>query len=241
MKQRDISGNLSNWDYISSYSDWMYRSYGKWVGKRVFDVGAGMGRMIRYYVEQCENVIATDIFSEQVDYMNQMYAQYPQFHAEKLDILTDDLERFQGQFDTVLCINVLEHLADDEMAVSKMKSLLTPSGHCIIFVPAMSRLYCALDRNVSHYRRYDKGMVRKLAERNAMKVVHDSYFNFCGIVPYWLKGKRLKNTEKSFSSDFNEKNTKIYNWAAKILEPIERAIPPMAGLSEIVILQKTEN
>ena len=238
MRQKNISNNLNNWEYINEYSDWMYRSYKKWVGKRVFDVGAGMGRMIKYYIEQCENVIATDIFSEQVSYMNQKYAQYPQFHAEVLNILTDDLKRFKGQFDTVLCIKVLEHLENDEEAVMKMKSLLSSGGFCIIFVPAMSFLYCALDKNVSHYRRYDKGMVKALAEKNEMKVIQDKYFNFCGMLPYWIRGRKLKNTAKSFSSDFNEKNTRMYNLAAKILEPVEKVIPPFVGLSEVVILQK---
>lgn len=128
MKQKDISGNLSNWNYISAYSDWMYRSYEKWIGKRVFDVGAGMGRLIKYYIGQCDYAVASDIFEEQVKYMNQMYASYSYFHAEVIDIMRDDLLKFERQFDTVLCINVLEHLEDDKKSVMKMKSLLQSGG-----------------------------------------------------------------------------------------------------------------
>lgn len=46
--QNNLSENLDNWNYISRYSTWMYHTYEKYVGKRVFDVGAGMGRMVCY-------------------------------------------------------------------------------------------------------------------------------------------------------------------------------------------------
>ena len=70
MVQNELSENLSHWNYINRYSDWMYRTYAKYVGKNIFDVGAGMGSMVSYYLPDAEKVVATDIFQGQVDYMN---------------------------------------------------------------------------------------------------------------------------------------------------------------------------
>lgn len=238
MKQNNLTENLNNWDYISNYSTWMYHKYEKYVGKRVFDVGAGMGRMVRYYIDKCEMVVATDIFQNQVDYMNERFESYSNFKAEMCDIMTDDLSGYREKFDTVICINVLEHLEDDLQAVKNMKDMICEGGHVILFVPAFQKLYCQLDKNVSHYRRYDRGVLKKLAAECDMEVVKNGYFNALGIIPYYLKGKKKIKEGESFSTGLNENNSKLYNFASKILEPIEKVIPPLFGISEVIILKK---
>lgn len=136
----------------------------------------------------------------------------------------------------------MDILKDDNLAVSKMKQLLSENGRLIIMVPAWQKLYCALDKNVNHYRRYDPGMLLELAEKNDLKVIKNIYFNRFGIIPYWLKGKKKVDTNESFSSSLNEKNSKIYNLASSVLEPFERRVPPKKGLSELIIMErKAEN
>ncbi len=238
MRQNELSNNLSNWKYVNRYSDWMFHKYSDYIGKRIFDVGAGMGRMVSYYLPQAETVIATDIFQKQVDYMNEIFDEFSAFSALKIDILADDLTEYQESFDTVLCINVLEHLDDDELAIKRMYELLCREGHMIIMVPAFQKLFCQMDTNVSHYRRYDRGVLRQMAQKHGYNIVYNGYFNQLGIIPYYLKGKIKKNTSESFSSDLNEYSGKIYNIASSILEPIERKFPPYFGLSELIIIEK---
>lgn len=236
--QRDISENLNHWDYIDRYSAWMFHAYQQYIGKKVFDVGAGMGRMVSYYIDEADKVVATDIFQEQIDFMKMRFSDYPGFHAELVDVLEDDLSQYENEFDTVVCINVLEHLEDDYLAVSKMKTLLKWGGYLILFVPAWQRLYCDLDRNVSHFRRYDPGRLEDIAGKNNMNIVKHHYFNMFGILPYWVKGHRKLNKDESFSTSLNETNAKFYNIASAILEPIEKRFPPKVGLTEVMILQK---
>lgn len=238
MVQNELSENLSHWNYINRYSDWMYRTYAKYVGKNIFDVGAGMGRMVSYYLPDAEKVVATDIFQGQVDYMNEKFRDYPMFEARKINVLTDNLKEFHESFDTVLCINVLEHLEDDELALKNMYELLVEGGHLIIMVPAFQKLFCQMDTNVSHYRRYDRGVLKEMASKLQCEVVYNGYFNKMGVIPYWLKGKLKKKSNESFSSSLNEYNSKIYNLASLILEPIERRFPPHSGLSELIIIRK---
>lgn len=239
MKQNDISRNLSKWDSISRYSTWMYHIYENYVGQRIFDVGAGMGRMVRYYIDRAEVVLATDIFQHQVDYMNEAFKEYPAFKAMVVDIMQDDLKTYQGQFDTVICINVLEHLADDYKAVAKMKSLLMERGKLIIMVPAWQKLFCDMDRNVGHYRRYDPGRLEDIAAKNEMNIVKHHYFNCLGVIPYWLKGKRKVEKSGSFSTSMSSTDSRIYNLATRILEPLEKIYPPQKhGLTEVIIMEK---
>ena len=237
-KQNELSENLNNWDYISRYSLWMYHTYEKYVGEKVLDLGAGMGRMVNFYIDKCEKVVATDIFQSQVDYMNERFKNYSNFSAVVCDIMEDDISQYNEKFDTVICINVLEHLEDDLLAVQKMKEMLMDRGKIILFVPAFQKLYCQMDRNVNHYRRYDKGVLKKIAEQCDLKVEYNTYFNMLGIIPYYLKGKKKFKSGESFSTSLNENNSKIYNLASKILEPIERKINIPFGLSEVIVLQK---
>lgn len=236
--QNELYDNLNHWDYISRYSEWMYHKYEMFVGKSVFDVGAGTGRMVSYYIDKCERVVATDIFQSQVEYMNKYYGNYPNFKAVLFDIMIDDIAIYKESFDTVMCINVLEHLENDALAIQKMKELLCEGGNLILFVPAFQKLYCQMDRNVSHYRRYDKGVLRKLAEKSDMEIVFNGYFNALGILPYYLKGRCRMKEGESFSTSLNESNSRLYNIASEILEPIEKFFPPKFGISEVIVLKK---
>lgn len=240
-RQNDVSSNLNHWDYINRYSVWMYHMYEKYIGKKVFDVGAGMGRMVKFYLSQCEQAVATDIFQSQVDYMNKRFSEYPNFQAVLFDIMADDAAAYENAFDTVICVNVLEHLEDDRQAILNMKRLLIRGGHIILLVPAFQKLYCDMDKNVGHYRRYNKGVLKELAGTCGMDVVENSYFNALGIIPYFLKGKRKLKEGESFSSNLNENNSKLYNYASAVLEPIEKRFPPAVGLSEIIIMRKRED
>lgn len=106
-------------------------------------------------------------------------------------------------------------------------------------VPALQKLYCDLDKNVSHYRRYNPGRLLDIAKKNDLKIIKHHYFNALGIIPYWIKGRKIVKKNESFSSSLNYSNSKIYNLASCFLEPIEKLLPPKLGLTEVMILQKS--
>jgi len=238
--QNNLSDNLGKWSQISAYSQWMYSLYEQYIGKRIVDIGCGVGTMTAYYIDGKELVVGVDIFQDQIDFLNERFRDKGNFKAVLLDILSEDTERLKKyRFDTVVCVNTLEHLEDDKKALLKMEDLICgEGGYIIVLVPAFSKLYCHLDKNVSHYRRYDKGVLKSLAEQCGLHVVENKYFNLLGIIPYYLKGRFTKDTGGSFSTDLNETNSRIYNFASKILRPIERHFPPPCGISELIILQK---
>ncbi len=239
MKQNDVSSNLDKWNQISRYSQWMYHTYKKHIGLKVLDIGAGIGNMTSYYVNQCNCVVACDIFDKQINIMKERFSDLNYFDAIKWDIVEEDLDVVgDSGFDTIICINVMEHLQNDKLALQKMIQLLSDNGKIIIIAPACPFLYCYLDKNVGHHRRYARGELKKLAGAFGLKIVENRYFNFFGILPYFMKGKFGRDNGGSFSTDLNESNSKIYNFASKILEPIERIINPPIGISELIVLEK---
>lgn len=233
--QNNITENLNQWNKISRYSKWMYNVYKKYIGKRVLDIGAGVGTVTSYYIDNVDLCVATELFDNQIDCMNERFRDIGYFHAINFDIMTNDIKQL-GEFDTIICINVLEHIENHRRALEKMRSVLCDDGKLIICVPALHNLYCYMDKNVGHYRRYGKGELKNLAAESGFNVIDDFYFNFMGIIPYWLKGHLGKDKGGSFSTDLNENNSKLYNFATSVLEPIERAVRPVAGISEFIIL-----
>lgn len=182
-------------------------------------------------------MITTELFENQVNIMNERFRSYSYFKAVKADITKEDFSTY-APFDTIILINVLEHIEDDVQALENMKQLLEQNGKILICVPAVSGLYCYMDKNVGHYRRYGKGELRRKADCAGLEVIENKYMNFMGIFPYWLKGRLKKDKEGSFSTSIKENESKLYSIATSILEPVERVIKPPIGISEIIILTK---
>ena len=237
MAQNNITENLNAWNKLDRYSKWIYHMYEKYIGKEVLDIGGGVGTAISFYIDKAERVVATELFENQVNIMNKRFENYQYFKAIQADIMKDDFSAYD-KFDTIILINVLEHIEDDRKALANIKKLLKYSGTIIICVPAMPGLYCYMDKNVGHYRRYTKGELRVKAKRAELQVIEDKYMNFMGILPYWIKGKLKKDNGGSFSTSIDEGESKLYSIATSILEPIERVIKPPIGISEFIILTK---
>lgn len=237
MAQNNITENLNAWNKLDRYSKWIYHMYEKYIGKEVLDIGGGVGTAISFYIDKAERVVATELFENQVNIMNKRFENYQYFKEIQADIMKDDFSAYD-KFDTIILINVLEHIEDDRKALANMKKLLKDSGTIIICVPAMPGLYCYMDKNVGHYRRYTKGELRVKAKRAELQVIEDKYMNFMGILPYWIKGKLKKDNGGSFSTSIDEGESKLYSIATSILEPIERVIKPPIGISEFIILTK---
>ena len=237
MAQNNITENLNAWNKLDRYSKWIYHMYEKYIGKEVLDIGGGVGTAISFYIDKAERVVATELFENQVNIMNKRFENYQYFKAIQADIMKDDFSAYD-KFDPIILLNVLEHIEDDRKALANMKKLLKDSGTIIICVPAMPGLYCYMDKNVGHYRRYTKGELRVKAKRAELQVIEDKYMNFMGILPYWIKGKLKKDNGGSFSTSIDEGESKLYSIATSILEPIERVIKPPIGISEFIILTK---
>jgi SAM-dependent methyltransferase len=103
----------------------------------------------------------------------------------------------KDQYDTVLLINVLEHLQDDRAAIRKARSELRMDGTLVIFVPAFGLLMSALDRRLGHHRRYTTASLRKLLEGAGFTVTTLRYYNLTGFLGWLWRFRILGRTEQS--------------------------------------------
>lgn len=144
---------------------------------RILDVGCGDGLFFDRLLEfgDVEGVEAAAAF------INNSGPHRSRIHVGNF---TRDLG-LQGQFSTILMLDVIEHLDEPAAALNYASDLLVPSGTLIITVPAFNLLWTAHDNINQHRTRYRKGTLRELVRKAGLTVDLDRYFF------HWLFGAKL--------------------------------------------------
>jgi SAM-dependent methyltransferase len=86
----------------------------------------------------------------------------------------------------VLCLDVLEHILDDEGALAALAEHLAPSVPLIITVPALPSLFGAHDRALGHHRRYTRSELIDKVEVAGFHVDFAGHFNSLLLPPAWI-------------------------------------------------------
>ena len=236
--QPDLSKGLMKREKISNYNGWIYEEIKPYLGNKILDIGSGVGSIINYFIKDAEILVGTDIFEKQVQLMQERFKNYNNVSIDLFILNNSETDKYKKLgLNTITCINVLEHIEDDRLALETMKDILVKNGRIILLVPAYRNLYGTLDKACGHFRRYDKGDLQKLADSLDLRIIENKHMNFMGIIPWYIKGKVLKK-KMTFSESLNGSNKNIYNFAAPLLMAVEKKIRPHIGISEIIVLEK---
>ena len=184
---------LQRMSRLSRYNRWIWQSINKYVGDRVLEVGAGIGNMTRVMYGR-ELIVATDVELPYLHILRNRFSRNPTIRVAKLDLNSDaDCAALKEHaFDTVVCLNVLEHIEDDRGALRRLYDLLVPGGNLLLFVPADQNLYGTMDKQVGHFRRYSLGDLKELIESEGYVVPEIFHQNFFGRFGWWLNGRILR-------------------------------------------------
>ena len=179
------------------YNGWIYETIRPWLGREILEIGAGIGNMTRYLARR-GRVTASDNHPFYLRELRRTYRDSGNVAVREIDVRRG-AGPGQDRFDTVVCLNVLEHIEDDAGALRSMHGLLRKGGRAVLFVPASPRLYCEIDRGVGHCRRYTKeGLVRRMREAG-FRVVHARHHNPLGALGWWFNGQVLRKRALSVS------------------------------------------
>lgn len=162
-----------------------------WVGDRVLEIGAGIGNLSQFLVDR-PAVVLTDTAEEYLRRLRERFGHLPNVDVMRLYLPTVDGPVTTRSFDTIVCLNVLEHVADDALSLTAMRGLLGQGGQLILLVPALPALYGSLDRALGHVRRYTPRELRTKFGRAGLRLRHLEYFNLAGIPGWWFTGRVLR-------------------------------------------------
>ncbi|MBM2812996.1 MAG: hypothetical protein HW416_3755, partial [Chloroflexi bacterium] len=223
---------LSTMDGLRRYNAWLWGTISPYVGRRVFEAGCGTGTITRYLAAR-ERVVSTDIDDDYISLLRGRYLDRPNVRIEQADLssqLWPDL--VDERIDTVVCMNVLEHLPDDEYVLERFFRLLQPGGRLVLLVPAHMWLYGSIDAAIGHYRRYELAPLQALLRRSGFDVEWARYLNPTGILGWLLNGRVLKRTSVP------SLQAKLYDAAFPLLRMLGVFKAPF-GLSVVVVGRKS--
>jgi SAM-dependent methyltransferase len=200
------------------------------IGQRVLEIGSGTGNLTRRLAPRNEYV-ASDVNPLYLQTLKNLKDQRPYLSCAFCDV--SDLSSFpvsaQG-FDTVICLNVIEHVPEDRVALRNIKSVLAERGRAIVLVPQGPSNMGTLDTVLGHRRRYTRESISQLAADSGMRVASLLEFNRVGTIAWFLNGKILKR--RSFGA--------IQILALNLLTPLLRKLDrwlPIPPLSLIAVLE----
>ena len=201
--RRDIyadrgAGMLDALSQTPRFNRWMADTIRPWVGARVLEIGAGMGNLSRHLASRRQLYIATDIDAEHLARLRVRFQLRPNVKLMRCDLgVPADFVPLAAQADTVICLNVLEHIEDDATGLANIATALSPGGVAIVLVPQDQSIYGTLDEELHHFRRYSEPELRARLEAAGLAVERVLYFNRITRPGWWFTGSVLKRRSSS--------------------------------------------
>jgi SAM-dependent methyltransferase len=154
---------------------------------RVLDVGSGTGTNLRMLRDLHYSAVEGLDFSEVAISWCVSKGLGPVHHGT-----IDDMPFDSGSFDLVLATDIIEHVDDDERALTEVARVLAPGGTTLITVPAFPALWGRQDDVALHRRRYRMSGLLDRVLASGLSVKHAYHFNYLLLVPIWVARRTMR-------------------------------------------------
>jgi SAM-dependent methyltransferase len=207
------------------FTRWMADVILPYVGQRVLEIGAGIANMSGHLMPR-SLYWATDVNPHYLERLGSLRSTRPYMRVGHVDAADARTYPIGQNFDTVVCLNVVEHIADDVGTMRNIWQSLEDGGRAIILVPFGPNLYGTLDEVLGHCRRYTEEQLVDVAKRAGFSIETILRFNRPGVVAWWLNGKVLKRRT------FGLAQIRILN----LVTPLFRIVDPWLPLPPLSII-----
>ena len=200
---------------MPNYYSWLMSWFSPYVRGRVLEYGAGTGTFSQYLRPLAQRLTLIEPSTNLHTALRARFVDDPSVEVGALTLEEHLSQLDSDAADTVVLVNVLEHIEDDRTALSEISRIIAAGGHILIFVPALSFLMSRLDVQLGHFRRYHRGALHDKLTATGIEVVICRYFDFPGTVPWFVLNKLLGSTS------FNPVLVRLYD---KVVVPLARGM-----------------
>ena len=220
------------------YNRWILDSFASALGPKVLEVGCGTGSFTRLLLDAptVQHVTGLDLDPVHVkrthdDLLSQTAESRKTLTTRVQDVMDAWPDATElGSFDTVVLLNVLEHLPDEQQALQRLKAMLKPGGRLVILVPAHQWLYSPYDASIGHRCRYTQRSLSDALQASDFEVSQLRYFNRIGILGWWWNFCVQKKSVMDSSS------VGAFEALMPIVRGLEDSLPmPAVGLSLLAV------
>jgi glycosyltransferase involved in cell wall biosynthesis len=218
---------------VPNFNRWMADAIRPYVGARVLEVGAGIGNLTGALLPR-DAYTVSDVNPHYLDYLRNFAEAKPYIDVRRIDLTcAGDFAGLDAHYDTVFCLNVLEHVTDEAEALRHLRSVLEPGGRAIVLVPQNPALYGTLDDVLGHQRRYTRDSLRTLLTAHGFALEQLLDFNRATTPAWWFNGKVLKRRH------FSKPQLKIVNLTTWLLRRLDQVLP-WEGASLIAVARRQD-
>ena len=194
----------------------------------VAEVGPGNGENLLIYKDKVDTLELYEPSKSLFDNLKLRFS-----NDKKLVIKNDVFSLNENAYDTIMYLDVLEHIENDHQEVIKAFNSLKSGGKLIINVPAFQHLYSGFDKDVNHFRRYNKKRLLNLFENLDYLFYELKYYDCLG----YLLSLMSKLFTKDYKNNFNKK-IKIWNSLIPLSKILDKLIFHLFGKSLMLIITK---
>lgn len=220
-----------------NFNRWMYQTIKPFAKGKVLEIGSGIGNISKHFLRDNFQLMLSDYNPAYCEELRTKFSGNPNvLGVQQINLVDpnfdDRYNHLFQKFDTVFALNVIEHIEDDHLAIANCRKFLKSGGHLIILVPSYQKLFNTFDLHLGHYRRYTTSKLSGIFGDNSFKILQQQYFNFIGIIGWFLNGNILKKKNLPMGQ------MKIYNSLVPVFKVIDRGLQNKIGLSTIVVGKK---
>ena len=205
----------------------------KYAGKRILDFGCGNGNLSAFFLDK-ELLVGLDYSEDYIRRFNERFKGKPNVKSILMDATdkkaADAIKKYK--FDTIITMNTLEHIKNDQPAFDNAYRILEKGGKFLIIVPAMGFLYSILDYEGGHFRRYTTSEISQRIKKAGFKIKRLHYFNLPGALGWYVINVLMKKRI------YSKGTFGLYNSLVPVFKLCETIVRPPFGLSVFCVAEK---
>jgi protein-L-isoaspartate O-methyltransferase len=219
---------LKNLLQADAFTRWVVEEISPWIGGRLLEIGGGIGTYTAEFAPLCESVTSVDLNKEFVAEAKQRLKSFKNVEIIHGDATEEQPVARQGDgYDSIVLLDVLEHIEFDNDFVKSLWRRLKPGGRLILKVPAMPALYSPMDEAIGHWRRYSKKTLLTALQVANLEPLYVGNFNAFAVPGWFLNGRMLKRRHPP------AEQIALFNKIVPIIRHLDRAARQICGISLI--------
>lgn len=231
---RYASAELDSMAEAKNYYRWIAARFAPHLGSHAVEVGAGIGTFSEHLLRAAPHARLTLVepAENNIGVLRERMAGEARVSVRHGYL---DADAPESGATSVVAVNVLEHVEDDDGFLRAARRVLAPGGRLLLFVPALPGIYGTLDEAFEHFRRYTRPALRRKVADAGFGVDELHYVNLPGVLAWWASGVLLRKRTVT------PRDARLYDrWAIPLIRAVESRWHPPLGQSLLLVATRTE-
>jgi len=216
---------LNFFDNAKNFRNYQWKLIKDKIKKKILEVGPGNCVFLERYYKISKEIF---LFEPSESLSIKLSSKIENFKEVKLIKEYDN-----STYDTIIYLDVVEHIEDDQNEILSAYNRLNKDGNLIINVPAFQFLYTDYDKKIGHYRRYSKSSFKRLLENLDINNFNMSYFDSIGFCLIFFSKYLAVSNKVNLQG-----GVKLWNFLIPISKILDIFLSPLIGKSLMVIIKK---